>query len=166
MAHTLLRIYRKTTNEEIVMKKIKNSIRVCLNAVLTTLIGMFITSCEEGPKGGGVVEMYGVPMAEYDVQGEVMNETNEPLKSMQVVVKANDEYTWPDTVYTNEEGKYQCKYGITSFGEECLQVIVNDTTGEYESDTLHIAPNQMQKVEKGSWNVKYNVDADFQLKKK
>lgn len=148
------------------MKKIKNSIRVCLNAVLTTLIGMFITSCEEGPKGGGVVEMYGVPMAEYDVQGEVMNETNEPLKSMQVVVKANDEYAWPDTVYTNEEGKYQCNYGITSFGEECVQVIVNDTTGEYESDTLHIAPNQMLEVEKDSWNVKYNVDADFQLKKK
>ena len=148
------------------MKKIKKSIRVCLNTILTTLVGMFITSCEEGPKGGGVVEMYGVPMAEYDVQGEVMNETNEPLKSMQVVVKANDEYAWPDTVYTNEQGKYQCNYGITSFGEECLQVIVNDTTGEYESDTLHIAPNQMQEIEKDSWNIKYNVDADFQLKKK
>lgn len=148
------------------MKKIKNSIRFCLNTILTTLVGMFITSCKEGPKGGGVVEMYGVPMAEYDVQGEVMNETNEPLKSMQVVVKANDDYAWPDTVYTNEEGKYQCKYGTTSFGEECLQVIVNDTTGEYESDTLHIAPKQMQEIEKGSWNVKYNVDADFQLKKK
>ena len=53
------------------MKKIKNSIRFCLNTILTTLVGMFITSCEEGPNGGGVVEMYGVPMAEYDVQGEV-----------------------------------------------------------------------------------------------
>ena len=29
------------------MKKIKNSIRLCLNAILTTLVGMFITSCEE-----------------------------------------------------------------------------------------------------------------------
>ena len=150
------------------MKKIKNSIRFCLNTILTTLVGMFITSCEDGPNGGGggTLCLYGSPWAEYDVQGEVTNETNEPLKSMQVVVKANDEYAWPDTVYTNEEGKYQCNYGITSFGEECLQVIVNDTTGEYESDTLHIAPNQMQEIEKDSWNIKYNVDADFQLKKK
>ena len=74
------------------MQKIKNSIRVCLNAVLTTLVGMFITSCEEGPNGGGVVCLYGSPWVEYDVQGEVTNETNEPLKSMQVVVKAQDEY--------------------------------------------------------------------------
>lgn len=149
------------------MIKIKNSIRVCINAILTTLVGMFITSCEEWSNGGGgTLCLYGSPWAEYDVKGGVTSETNEPLKSMQVVVKAQDEYAEPDTVYTNEEGRYQCNYGITSFGEECVQVIVNDTTGEYESDTLHIAPRQMQEVEKGSWNVKYNVDADFQLKKK
>lgn len=160
MAHTLLCIYRKTTKEEIVMKKIKNKYHLLVSSLLTTLLGFFGVSC------GGQEVLYGSPWAEYDVQGEVTNETNEPLKSMQVVVKANDEYAWPDTVYTNEEGKYQCNYGITSFGEEYLQVIVNDTTGEYESDTLHIAPNQMQEIEKDSWNIKYNVDADFQLKTK
>ena len=58
MAHTLLRIYRKTTQEEIVMKKIKNSIRFFLNTILTTLVGMFITSCEEGGGGGTGQDRY------------------------------------------------------------------------------------------------------------
>ena len=148
------------------MKKIKNSIRLCLNAVLTTLVGMFITSCEEGPNGGEVVCLYGSPWAEYNVQGMVTNETNEPLKSMQVVVKANDEYAWPDTVYTNEEGKYQCNYGITSFGEECLQVIVNDTTGVYASDSTHISSGKMTVEDQDSWSTYYSMRQDFRLKKK
>ena len=55
---------------------------------------------------------------------------------------------------------------LNSFGGECLEVIVNDTTGEYESDTMHVAPRKMQETERTDWTVKYSVDADFQLKKK
>jgi hypothetical protein len=96
----------------------------------------------------------------------VTNEDGEALESMQVSLKVVDEFTWPKNVYTNEQGMYNMQIKLNSFGGECLEVIVNDTTGEYESDTMHVAPRKMQETERTDWTVKYSVDADFQLKKK
>lgn len=142
------------------MKKIKNKYHLLVGSLLTTLLGFFGVSCGEQEL------LYGSPHAEYNVKGEVTNEDGEALESMQVSLKVVDEFTWPKNVYTNEQGMYNMQIKLNSFGGECLEVIVNDTTGEYESDTMHVAPRKMQETERTDWTVKYSVDADFQLKKK
>ena len=142
------------------MKKIKNKYHLLVGSLLTTLLGFFGVSC------GGQELLYGSPHAEYNVKGEVTDEDGEALESMQVSLKVEDEFTWPKNVYTNEQGMYNMQIMLNSFGGECLEVIVNDTTGEYESDTLHIPPKKMHLVEQTDWTVKYAVDADFQLHKK
>lgn len=141
------------------MKKIKNKFHVLLNSLLTALLGLFSISCD-------MECLYGSPHADYDVSGEVTNQQGEPLESMQVAIKTTEAPYWFDTVYTNAAGQYDIQIGLSSFGGDCLEVVVNDTTGEFESDTLHIPPKKMHLVEQTEWTVKYAVDADFQLKKK
>ena len=110
---------------------------------------------------------YGCPYAEYDVEGYVCDENGNMLENMQVVVRAYDrDWDYPDTVYTNADGHYRTAYGITSQGGDCMEVIVNDTAGVYESDSRHISSGKMTVEDKDSWNVRYSMRADLQLKKK
>ena len=109
---------------------------------------------------------YGCPYAEYDVEGRVYDENGNPLEDMQVVVRTYDSsWDYPDTLYTNEDGCYRVVHGITSQGGDCIEVIVNDTAGVYESDSRHIPSGKMKVEDKDSWNVSYSMRADFKLNK-
>lgn len=110
---------------------------------------------------------YGCPYAEYDVEGRVYDENGNPLENMQVIVSTYDRnWDYPDTLYTNPEGHYRVVHGITSQGGDCIEVIVNDTAGVYESDSRHIPSGKMKVEDKDSWNVSYSMRADFKLNKK
>ena len=110
---------------------------------------------------------YGCPYAEYDVEGYVYDENGNMLENMQVVVRTYDRvWDYPDTVYTNEKGHYRVVHGMTTQGGDCIEVIVNDTAGVYESDSKHIASSKMTVEDQSSWNVKYSMRADFTLDKK
>ena len=87
---------------------------------------------------------------------------------MQVVVRTFNDYSYarPDTVYTNESGKYHAVYGIPSFGGDCMEVVVHDPNGVYESDSVHIGSGKMKVEAEDSWSARYSMTADFQLKKK
>ena len=110
---------------------------------------------------------YGCPYAEYDVEGRIYDENGNPLENMQVVVRTYDsDWDYPDTVYTNADGRYRVVHSLTSTGGDCMEVIVNDTAGVYESDSRHISSGKMTVEDKDSWNVSYSMRADFRLDKK
>lgn len=111
---------------------------------------------------------YGCPYTEYDVEGQVYGEKNEPLEDMQVVVRTFNDFGYerPDTVYTDKAGYYHSNYGVSSFGGDCLEVIVHDPNGEYESDSVHVGYGQMKVEEEDSWGGYYSVKRDFTMKKK
>ena len=115
-----------------------------------------------------VTACYGSPHAESEVEGNVYNEEGEPLDDMQVVVRTFDDYSysWPDTVYTNEKGKYHATYGIPSFGGDCMEVVVHDPSGVYESDSVHIGSGKMKVEAEDSWSARYSMKADFHLGRK
>ena len=69
---------------------------------------------------------YGCPYAEYDVEGYVYDENGNMLENMQVVVRTFDqEWDYPDTVYTNADGHYRAIHSLTSSGGDCMEVIVH-----------------------------------------
>ena len=110
---------------------------------------------------------YGCPYAEYDIEGYVYDENGNMLENMQVIVGTYDrDWRSPDTVYTNKDGHYHAVHSLTSTGGDCIEVIVNDTAGVYESDSRHISSGKMTVEDKDSWNVKYSMRADFRLNKK
>ena len=163
------------------MKKLKTKWRMWVNSILTSILGMVgISSCspQQVPLYGPEIPendicLYGVPYAVYEVMGDVTDRKSEPLDSMQVVVKNVGDYghldydpTVTDTVYTNAQGKYLSNYELTAFGDDTLRVIVHDPKGVYQSDSVDVAPNEMEWIADDGWNSKLKVEVDFQLKKK
>ena len=142
----------------------KTNLRQKYNSLLQRFIRLFsLTSV-----AFVVTACYGSPHAEYEVEGNVYNEEGEPLDDMQVVVRTFDDYSysWPDTVYTNEKGKYHATYGIPSFGGDCMEVVVHDPSGVYESDSVHIGSGKMKVEAEDSWSARYSMKADFYLGRK
>ena len=163
------------------MKKLKTKWRMLVNSVLTSVLGIVgISSCspQQAPLYGPPIPdnnicLYGTPYAVYEVMGNVVNKQNEPLDSMQVVVKNVGDYehldydpTVTDTVYTNAYGKYLSNYELTAFGDDTLRVTVHDPKGVYQSDSVDIAPNEMDWIADDGWNSQLKVKANFKLKKK
>ena len=162
MVHTLLRIYRKTTKEEIVMKKIKNKYHLLVSSLLTTLLGFLGVSCVfPGP----VLYGPGVPENTIDIDGEVTNEAGEPLESMQVVINTS-RISIKDTVYTNASGEFERAYGFPQEGNDTLLIEVNDTSEVYASEKVQIPFTEMTKETDSEWSTEYSVDVKLQLKKK
>ena len=110
---------------------------------------------------------YGCPYAEYDVRGCIYDDEN-TLEDIQVIVRTFDSYYMGriDTVYTDENGRYHTTIGLTSSGGDCIEVVAHDPKGVYASDSVHISSGKMTIEDKDSWNVRYSMRADLQLKKK
>lgn len=129
-----------------------------LNAILAGVFGISTTACKV---------MYGVPHADYDVTGIVLNEEREGLEGVQVIIKSYSEFERTDTVYTNAEGTFHDKYATDCSSGECLELIVNDPKGEYQSDTVHVSNRRMEVVEDDEWYDAYAIDNIYiTLKKK
>ena len=142
------------------MKKLKTKIRMIINSLLTIALGGTMTAC--------FAVDYGVPYVTADVEGQVTNEQNEPLQSMQVVVKTSESTFGANTVYTNMEGEFEVEnYMLAPFGTgDKLQVIVNDTNNVYLSDTIEVAFSDMKRKKVDEWKTNYSTEVNIQLEKK
>ena len=165
MAHTLLRIYRKTTQEEIVMKKVKNKYHLLVSSLLTTLLGFLGVSCVFPNMYGPVMYGPAVPEDYLEIDGEVTNEAGEPLESMQVVINTS-RISLSDTLYTNASGEFERAYGFPQEGNDTLLIEVNDTSEVYASEKVKIPFSEMTKVSESEYATEYSVDVKLQLKKK
>lgn len=134
------------------------------NAFFSFLIGFLGFSCT------GRVLMYGVPAADFTLDGEVCNEDKEPLDNIQIVwIKGwkDGEGTmywdnWHDTIYTNVDGKYY-RNVIGDFPLEYHKIIANDTSGVYASDTIDTSVSYSGGD--GNWYFgEAHLTADFVLK--
>ena len=147
-------------------QKYNSLLQKCIRVFSLTGVAFVVTAC------------YGVapPVSDsedyVDVNGQVLGENDEPLESIQVVVKAKDAYCeHSDTVYTSEKGNYRLRYtGNCMLAMDEIEIIANDTTHVYASDTVHTGADQitLSRMEDNCWGgIKYySLDADFQLKKK
>ena len=108
-----------------------------------------------------------------DVKGQIMDEDNQPLESIQVVIQSgHDEHQHSDTVYTSEMGNYRARYrGNCLFLSDDITIIASDTSDVYAPDTVRVSSDdivyeRMEDVDGWTVNTYYSLDADFQLKKK
>lgn len=142
----------------------KTKILSLLNVLLTFVLGLLgFQSCDVAKKYGPGPEVeYGAPYAEYDVSGTITDEEEKPLKNMQIKLKENGVPIAPET-YSGEDGKYALRE--EGFPMNRVDVVVSDTAGVYESDSVNVAVS----FEGGTdgWNAgKATIQHDFQLKKK
>ena len=142
----------------------KKRMLIIINSLLTALLGLFgFSSCFR--------VAYGTYHANFIVEGTVCNEDDEPLKNIQVVYHRGwrgDTYTpyWlePDTLYTNEDGKFY-QLSVYNGSSEFQKLVVNDTTGVYASDSIDTSVTNSDGNSR--WYLSTGeLKADFVLKKK
>ena len=147
------------------------------NAVLSVLLGLLgFESCDS--EGGGMVEEYGCPSADYIIKGIVTDEAGTPVQGIKTVVKEIPDY-YPEYAYSKDStltdvaGKYQVNTRL-SVGHQWDRLVVQDIDGEanggeFLSDTIDISKLEAKKIGEGdgNWNDgKYEIQYDVKLKKK
>ena len=137
----------------------KTKMRYWFNVLLSAILGFMGFGCFS-------CGMYGVPTYNLTVEGDVTDDNEKPLPKMQVINRKGSEGYWledyADTLYTNAQGKYY-KKKIEYHPPMLHQVIVNDPSGVYQSDTV-VAQEEGYVDKNGEYN--YNLKVDFTLKKK
>ena len=143
----------------------KTKLRIWINTMIGVILGLFGIGCFS-------CGMYGVPTGDLAFRCNVADEANKPLKGKQVVRYggwkdgAGTMYWnyWADTLYTDAEGNAYHLYK----GRDPMtlhKVIVNDTTGEYQSDSAIYEVKY--KGGHGAWNKgKAVLETKFTLRKK
>lgn len=141
-----------------------------LNVLLTAILGIIGYNCS-GSRGN-VLCAYGVPSADFTLEGTVSNEDDEPLQNIQILHyggwrDGTGTMYWgreSDTIYTNADGNFY-RYYPRDFPMTYYKVIANDTAGIYAPDT--IVTTETFTGGDGNWyRGKADLKADFVLKKK
>ena len=139
----------------------KAKLLTSINSLLVFLLGVLgFSSCNYMAK-------YGVPHAELEVSGMVTNQEEQRLEDMRVTVKQEGRQALPRT-YTNQAGWYE-EHGYIDVPRNTVDIIVEDPSGVYASDSIHLEITYDKKdVSKSDdWNEgKATVRQDFKLKKK
>ena len=139
-----------------------------MNAILAVLISFLgLSSCEWGKVKYGVPDPaaeYGVPMAEFEMEGRVTDEASQPVPNIRVRVLNND----APEVYTDENGNYRSQ-SESFFPMQSVEIVAEDTASVYQSDTVRVELEyeETEASKNSHWNEgKTTVRQDFQLRKK
>lgn len=105
------------------------------------------------------------PNMEFEAIGDITNEENEPIESIEVAAKYRG---YPlVTGYSNEEGAYRIHEGYFPDLFDSIDIVARDTSGIYEPDSVRVKVEIDPTTKRGKWFVgTFSVQHDFQLKKK
>lgn len=145
------------------------------NALLTVLLSMLgFESCssESLEEYGSPIVEYGCPHADYIVKGTVTDEAGKPVQGIKITAPASsDTDAATQTALTDGSGAFKLKEFSNMRGNFLIAEDIDGDAngGEFKSDTLNVLeiknPKQIEKG-KGWYNGKFEVTADFKLKKK
>jgi len=142
------------------MKKIKFSVLARINMFLGAMLALF--GCEEH-----FVALYGSPYTMYKYAGSVTNEQKEPLKDVQVTIKApkynNDRMNYTP-IFTDEDGRFSGELRDGYDFVDTLNVVFTDTTQVYQADSTQVVV-KWQKSEEAWCDGECEFEVNMQLKK-
>ena len=141
-----------------------------LNKVLGAMIGALgLTGCvavKYGvPDDGGMVAMYGCPVATFAAEGMVTNEQGVPIQGVKVTA-GERQYMSEESMgkaLTDEQGQYYITIDAM-FPADSIWLYADDSTGVYASDSTKVKVEYEGNGD-GMWNMgNGKAKADFRLK--
>jgi len=141
------------------MKKVRLRVLTRVNVLFGALLALLGFGC------GGCAVKYGSPYATYHYEGSVTNEQQQPLKDIQVIIKApkynNEPIVRP--VFTEEDGRFRGEtWGETTI--DTLNVVFTDTAQVYREDSTQVVVKWEKSKE--DWCVgECEFEVNMQLKK-
>ena len=114
----------------------------CVLAGLLTLLGFSCSDSDDD--GGGQVEEYGCPHANYEIKGKVVNRQNNPIPNIQIAISDSvpDRQMPSDTIYTDAKGEFLWETG--EFPGATFKLIMTDIDkdkngGQFAADTSFVS---------------------------
>lgn len=135
-----------------------------INWILGGLIAL-LGGCKSPQKAvqpSGIVALYGVPYATYDISGKVVDEQGKPIKNAEVQIKGYG-HQIIGTKETDQKGRYSIV--VSNLPTDTIWVVVDGKNNELTSDSTSIVIPKNGKNAKGFYRGEYSIDADIQLKK-
>ena len=151
------------------MKTGKNNVFRSLAAIALGMLGF--ASCEKAGEEP-ILQMYGMPYAEFKALGTVKSEAGKPVEGIRVAIRqtlsGQTEYV-DDTVYTDSKGEYLLSRQTFS-GPDYVRIVFEDVDGDAnggEFGQAEAKPDIKQTKDGSGWfNGAYEVKADVMMKKK
>jgi len=122
--------------------------------IIVLLLGFsgVFSGCEKLP-GGGMIAEYGMPHADFEIKGVVMDKVNsQPIQNIRVVRQVYENFG--DTLYTDLEGKYAFEFSDYPILENPFHLKIEDIDGEenggyFGSEEIDVKITQADQVKKG-----------------
>ena len=112
-----------------------------MNWVLAGLLTLLGFSCSDSDDdGGGQVEEYGCPHANYEIKGKVVNRQNNPIPNIQIAISDSvpDRQMPSDTIYTDAKGEFLWETG--EFPGATFKLIMTDIDKDKNGGHLQPIP--------------------------
>lgn len=142
-------------------------LRTCNGLLSGALALLGFTACDS--IGGDTPVEYGMPHADYEIKGKVVNkETQEAIGNVHVIMKPMDgKEVNPSAVYdtlrTDSEGAYQYEY--SNFPQDGFRIVCQDPSGTYQADSTEVTMNP--EGGDGHWyQGSDSQEVNFELEKK
>jgi putative lipoprotein (rSAM/lipoprotein system) len=135
--------------------------------IIVTLLGFLglLNSCNNNTQ----TCEYGTPHGEFELSGVITDTEANPIKRIQVVSVSR----YPDTIYTNNEGKYEIKRDYLDLENNTFHLKLEDIDGEenggdFGSKEIEVKVTENDRVEKGSgwYKGKFVKTQDIELDRK
>lgn len=143
------------------MRRVKSKVMAAFNALLTMVLAFF--GCESRE----LECLYGSPYTLYKYAGSVTNEQKEPLKDVQVTIKApkyNNGRMNYMPILTDEDGRFRGEIRYDYDYVDTLNVVFTDTTQVYQADSTQVVV-KWQKSKKDWCAGECEFEVNMQLKK-
>lgn len=142
------------------MNKFRFKLLARFNVILSAMLALF--GCERYMEC-----LYGSPYTMYKYEGNVTNEQKEPLKDVQVTIKApkygNARINY-ESIVTGEDGRFDGSMMYDASKVDTLNVVFTDTAQVYQADSTQVVVKW--KKSKESWCVgECEFEVNMQLKK-
>lgn len=117
--------------------------------LLSVILGLIVSACSIADETNPPAPMYGMPSAEYKVNGTVKNESGDPIEGIQITLNSEVQ------VYSDENGEWLIEdNAVANFDESILEVEDIDGTdngGEFSDKTVELTLTQTEDGD-GDWD--------------
>lgn len=137
-----------------------------INWILGGLIAL-VSGCKPTQQAiqQGVVTLYGVPYATYNISGQVLNNDGKPIKKTSIVIKDSHKQLIGDTLITDKKGEFSIS--TSAFPTEEINIIVVDPITQQPIDSVqHTATYQIDEEKRGFYRGECKIETTITLKDK
>jgi putative lipoprotein (rSAM/lipoprotein system) len=140
----------------------RKKINLFLGGIIALLSGC--NTPKKALKEPRVVAIYGVPYATYYVEGNVVDQTDKPIKGANVIVKGYGNRIISDTLVTDKQGAFNTV--VSDFPTDTINIVVSNSKDGLPTDsTQHSTKFETNEAKGGFYRGESHIKTTITIQK-